>query len=135
VVFLPFDGRTSHYVLRLGDPRNLGGRHFGVDVSRVLTRSRTWLRTGVGVVTGHGIGEARKSGRQYIVVRGDCLGSLRLQRTSKGRWVRYGDGLELLQGLEIALALLALQLQQGNGGAQGDCIRVVTLGDGHGRRG
>ena len=55
------------------------------------------------------------------------LRSLFLQRLGEGLWVRHSGCLELFEGLEIALALLALKLQERYGGAEGDGIWVVRL--------
>lgn len=50
-----------------------------------------------------------------------------MERAGKGLRVGYGGGLEVLEGLEVALALLALQLQERYSGAQGNGIGVVRL--------
>lgn len=55
------------------------------------------------------------------------LCSLLVERAGKGLGVGYGGGLEVLEGLEVALALVALQLQEGYGGAQGNGIGIVRL--------
>jgi hypothetical protein len=53
--------------------------------------------------------------------------SILLDRSPKGHGVGDSDGLELGQSLEVPLALLALQLQEGDGGAQGQDVGVVAL--------
>jgi len=81
-----------------------------------------------------GFGKVGKRGREYVAFRFGSVGPLLVQRTHKVLRVGHGGGLEFLEGFEVALALLALQLEQRYGGAQGYRIGVFALGYGHGRR-
>jgi hypothetical protein len=76
------------------------------------------------------IRKAGQRGREDIVIRLCCMRLAVLDGVRKARWVGDGDRLELGQGLEVALALLALQLQQRYGGAQCYDIGIVALGYG-----
>lgn len=57
-----------------------------------------------------------------------------LQRAHERLRVGYSGCLEVLEGPQVALALFALQLQERDGGAQGDGIWVLALRYGDGRR-
>lgn len=124
VVLIPVDRRTSYNVLRLWNRRELGRFRLGVHACRVL--ASVWAAR-ILVVGGNRIAQARQSGGKDIVVGEGLLRSLLLERAGKRLGVGYGCGLEFFEGLEIALALLALQLQERNGGAEGDGIWVVRL--------
>lgn len=60
-------------------------------------------------------------------MRTRCLGALFLERAHKA--VRVGDGgrLELFEGLQVALALFALQLEERDGGSQGNGVGVFAF--------
>lgn len=119
VVLVPVDGRTAHNVLGLGYRGKLGRIRVFVGARRVLAR--------VGTAGAVAMAEAGQCGRECIMIRVRLLGALLLQRACECLGIGDGGGLELLESLEVALALLALQLQQRYGGAQGNGIGVVRL--------
>lgn len=99
VVLCPVDRRTPDYVLGLWYRGDLGGAQLGLDVGRVLAGIGARLVELWGCI----VDQASQGRGEYVLVRLGCLGALLVQRACKGLGVRDGDGLELLQGLEVAL--------------------------------
>ena len=127
VVFLPIHRRAAHDVLRLWDGRKLG-RTGCAGIGRVLARVCAGLAIfRANVRARHRICEAVQRRSEDVAVGLRGLLSALLYGAHKASGVGDGDRLELGQGLQVALALLALQLQQRDGGAQGDDIWVLAL--------
>jgi hypothetical protein len=82
---------------------------------------------GVFVVALRGINKASEGGREDVGVCSCRVCALLLQGAHEALWILDGGMLELLERLEVALALLALQLQERYGGAQGYGIGVLAL--------
>lgn len=112
MVFRPLDGWTSNHVLRLWYCRKFG-HALGVYARRVLAPgSRLLSGSGVVAVTLGYVRKASKRWREDIVVCSCRLCPLFLQRAHEALWILDCSMLELFQRLQIALALLALYLQQ-----------------------
>jgi hypothetical protein len=146
VVFGPLDRWAAHNILGLW----YGGKSCAgcpcVDVGRVFARIGA-LPRGRGVVlaavvavavavewSGGCVCEAGEGRGQDVAVCAGSLSALVLEGAHKGVGVCDGGMLEFLESLQVAAALVALQLQQGDGGAQGNSVGVVALRDGQ-RRG
>jgi hypothetical protein len=133
VVFGPLDRWAAHDILGLW----YGGKSCAgcpcVDVGRVFARIGA-LPRGRGVVLAGCVCEAGEGRGQDVAVCAGSLSALVLEGAHKGVGVCNGGMLEFLESLQVAAALVALQLQQGDGGAQGNGVGVIALRDGQ-RRG
>ena len=121
MVLGPVHRGTSYHVLRLWYGGEFGRLWLGI------------LRLFRGGVVAIGIRLFPRSFRDIGEGRGEdidmrCGGllPLALQRKSKGLGVGDSLLLEILEGFEVAFAFLALQLKQGDGGAQS--YRIWVLG-------
>jgi hypothetical protein len=149
VVFGPLNRWAAHNILGLWYGGESCTGCLCVDVGRVFARVGA-LPCGRGVVlaavvavvavavavegSGGCVYEAGEGRSQDVAVCAGSLGALLLQGAHKGVGVCDGGMLEFLKSLQVAAALVALQLQQGDGGAQGNGVGVVALRDGQ-RRG
>jgi hypothetical protein len=147
VVFGPLDRWTAHNILGLWYGGESCTGCLCVNVGRVFARIGA-LPCGRGVVlvavavavavavegSGGCVCEAGEGRGQDVAMCAGSLGALLLQGAHKGVGVCDGGMLEFLESQQVAAALVALQLQQGDGGAQGNGVGVVALRDGQ-RRG
>lgn len=52
-----------------------------------------------------------------------------LEVSEEAFWVGEGGGFEVVEGLDVSGGLGALELEKGDGGAEGDGVRVRTQGE------
>lgn len=105
VVFRPLNWRTPNHILWL----RYGGKLVGVYTRRVLAPRHRLLAV---AATLDCVCETSERRREHIVMRCCSLCALLLQGAHEAFRVLNGGMLELLQGFQVALALLALDLQQ-----------------------
>lgn len=120
VIFRPLDRRTPNHILRL----RYSGKFVRVYTHRVLAPRHRLLAV---TVTLDCVCETSERGGEHIVVRSCSLCALLLQGAHEAFRILDGGMLELLQGFQVALALLALDLQQRYRGSQGYGIWVLAL--------
>jgi hypothetical protein len=127
MVFLPLHWRTSYDVLRFGNGRKFrlfGSRRF---YTRGILARRSILLFATSTLFLPSVFEyIGQSRREYVPLGfGGGLCVLLLQRANKVLRVGYSGSPEFLKGFQVALALLALQLEEGYRGAQ--CYRIGIL--------
>lgn len=111
MIFVPVHWWTSYDVLWFGNSRKLRflrGRSFYA--CGIFSRRPILVFATLTLFLPCRLGYVGKSRREYVAL---CFGSvcpLLLQRANEALRVGHSGSLEFLQGLEIALALLALQL-------------------------
>lgn len=132
VVFRPVHRGTSHDILGLRDwgKRRLV-RNGTFDLCGVLSHAILFYGVALCAFTRGQISNVGEGRGEHVARFAGSLLALLLERAHKGMRVLDGGGLEVFQGLEVALALLPLELQQRDGGAQCYRVGVLALGDGH----
>lgn len=124
MILVPVDGWTSHDVLRLRYCGELGWVWLRLHVRGIFARV---CAVRVLFATACCVGQTGQCWREDVLVRLGGLRALFLQRAHERLRVGYSGCLEVLEGPQVALALFALQLQERDGGAQGDGIWVLAL--------
>jgi hypothetical protein len=128
VVFLPIDRWAANNILWLGDRGEFvcacGGSYIGGVFAHLYPRLPHFhIRS----FTRHRVCQTGERRAEYIIARLCCLRSVFLYRLGKAFGVRDSNRLELGKSPQVALALLALQLQERYCGSQCYDIWILTL--------